>query len=361
VFDARWPAVPARDDDSGTPNVHAVFALQSIDIGVTGDAGALGPDSSAPLASFGFDLDNVRTCPGPPSCQQTAGTKRVCDDDAGRDHIALQLFRDLGMSAAMGSNTANAAMQSGEFGILLDVSGYNGQANDRQVTVALYVSNGVGTLLDGGTGMTAKHDGNDKWTVDPAYLLNGSGLLGLDCENNTSCRPEYFDDNAYVNNGVLVASPPQVVPLTFGYRANIGGALMKLNNIVISGTLEAVELPNGGGVGWSLQNGTIAGRWQTSQLLSNMATIPDPLVAGAFICGDSGSGLYPLFKPVICSLQDIASSQSNDNKGLNCDALSMGFGFEAEAARLGIVYGVAPPASGCQSGDSGVLFFDTCP
>jgi hypothetical protein len=354
----RWPPYAAQDDDSGTPGLSAVFAMQSIDIGVGPDAGPIGPDASTPLAPFGFDLDNTCTCPDLPSCQQAAGTKEICDDKEGRDHIGLQLFRDLGTSAQNGSQQANQAMQAGQFGMLLQITGYNGQANDRQVSVALYVSNGINGVQDGGV-PTALHNGADRWTVDPAYLLNGNTLNGsTDCDlGNAACQPAYADSNAYVTDGVFVANLA-AVPLTFGYRANIGGALMKLNDVYIVGRLSSVMLP-GTGAGWRIDDGSISGRWRTSDLLANMATIPDPLIDGGYVCGNDI--LYQYFKPVICALQDITSNPGADHTTplANCDALSMALAFEAEPARLGPVYGVPPASAGCA--DAGVAFTDNCP
>ncbi len=356
---ARWPSPPAQDDPSQTPDTPVVVAMQSIDIGVGPDAGPLGVDSSAPLPPFGYDLDKTCTCPGATTCKQAPGTTKICDDDAGRDHIALQLFRDLAPSSQAGSLQANQAMQAGQFGILLQITGYNQRANDTQVSVRLYASNGIDGIQDGGT-PSPNHDGNDKWTVDPAYLVQGQLLGNIDCETNSSaCTPEFVDDHAYVSGGVLVAHLSSA-PLTFGYRANLGGALMMLTDAVIVGTLRQVTL-FGSFQGWSIADGSISGRWQTSQLLSNLATIPNPLLDGSFVCGTDplGAPVYRYFKPLICGLQDIASSERNDNKGVPCDALSMGFAFQAEPARLGSVYRVDQPPAGCV-GSGGAQWQDDC-
>jgi hypothetical protein len=122
-----------------------------------------------------------------------------------------------------------------------------------------------------------------------------------------------------------------------------------------------VQTPlKGGGLGWAIQNGSVAGRWETSQLLGNLSTIPDPKEPdGSYFCGDDP--YYKVFKTGICDLQDISADESNDNVvGAQCNALSMAFGFNAEPARLGQVYGVSPAPSGCVD-DAGTTWHDTCP
>lgn len=361
---AKPPPRPSGDEAGfGGQDYSPVFAMRTIDIGAGPDAGPISLDASTPLPPFGFDLDGVNTCHcgGAPSCVQPAGTKEICDDDAGRDHIALQLFRALGPSARMGSEQANLAMQSGQFGILLKMEGYNGGQNDQQVTVSLYVSNGIVGVQDGGV-VTPGHDGVDRWTVDPSYLKKTQNMTpvpaGTDCSTTQDCQPAYADPNAYVSGGKLVANMGQV-PLTFGYRANIGGALMVLDSVIISGTIREVSIAGGTNIGFRIDDGSISGRWQTGQLLANMATIPDPFVDGSFFCGTDP--LYPAVKNIICSLQDIDHDRSGDNTGnAPCDALSMGFAFTAEPVHLGTVYpGPTMITSGCTD-EAGTPWHDQC-
>lgn len=348
---ATYPIRPTADDPSTTQNVPVVAAMEALDVGL-GDGGPISPN--APLPPLGWDLDGVCTCPDPPSCMQAHGPPN-CDDDAGRDHTGLELFRRLGPSAQMSNAAANQALQIGEYGLVVQITAYNGQRNDRQVSVALYASSGVLSTVDGGVPQL-QHDGSDKWTVDPRYLSAGQQLIGIDCDNgNSMCSPAYVDDNAYVADSVLVASLGEV-PITFGGRANLGGAVMDLSETILVGTLTSATL-SGNGTGWAIENGSISGRWGSAKLLSNMATIPDPLSeAGAFLCGPDVP--YQALKPYICSLQDIAANSSLDRTGAPCDAISMAFGFRAEPARLGVVTPLPATPAGCA--DGGVPFRDTC-
>jgi hypothetical protein len=361
---AKWPPPPARDDPGSGTDYSGFVAMQTVDVGASADAAVVVSDSSAPLPPIGFDLDNDCTCCNAaaggacPTRGSCVGSSVTCDDDAGRDHVALNIFRVLPNANA----AASAGMQAGQYSILLQISAYNGTLNDTNVTVALYVSNGLVGIQDGGT-VSPRHDGTDLWTVDTHYLATtqtGETIAdGTQCSGTNACQPIYVDDGAYVANGVLVSRPSATLPLTFGYRANIGGALMKLNDAIISGTLKPIQAAGGQKV-WGITNGSISGRWESAQLLGNLATLPTPNVDGSYLCGTDpqAASLYRYVKVYICSLQDIARVQSSDNTMATCDALSMSLGFTAEPARLGTVYSVSPPPSGCQT-EAG-LWSDTC-
>jgi hypothetical protein len=354
------PLPPAENDPSNTPALTVVLAMQSIDVGVgVGLDGGLMPadggliPSTAPQPHLGYDLDRVCTCCGAaPSCNQPDGSKENCDDDVGRDNTGIKLFRSLGSTAQAGNLDVNQAMYGGLYGIVLEISDYNGQPNDQQVTVSVFASNGI--ALAGGAG--PRHDGTDPWTLDPRYLYNGGPPVGTSCYQNSACNATYSDPFAYVSCGVLVANPT-VVPFTFGGRAAFGGAVMNLRQPYIVGNLVQTTVM-GGNLGWAITNGSVTGRWQSEDLLSNMATIPDPTTdAGMFLCGNDP--LYMPLKSIICGLQDIVSVASEDNTGKSCDSISMAFGFTAAQAVLGVVAPIPPTPSGCGT-DAG-SFTDTCP
>jgi hypothetical protein len=350
---AYVPARPTGVEGSTGPGPYSnIAAMQSIDLGL-GDGGAV-PDGALP--PFGWDLDNDITCPGMPSCEQMPGTKENCDDQAGRDHTGLYLFRELGLTAKVGVAAVNQAMQAGEYGLLVGLSQYNGTMDDDRVTVSLYFSSGVLGTGDGG-GVVLNHDGNDRWTVDPRSL-QGAPTAGVDCSNGaTVCQPNFVDDNAYVTDGTLVSTGLGEIPITFGGRANIGGAVMDLNETILVGTLQ-MRSRAGGGVSWAIVGGSISGRWGSAKLLTNMATIPDPTSdSGAFLCGNDPAYLY-LKNHVICALQDIPVNPMNDNTGAPCDAISMAFAFTAEPALLGTVSPLPATPSGCSQGST--PFNDSC-
>ncbi len=336
------PGRPTVADDGGDgPDIQPVVAaLRTIDIGVSGDIDAAVPP-------FGFDLDNDCTCPGPTSCAtalEPAGT--FCDDEGGRDNMDIQLFRGLPGVASTGTAQINQGLTAGQYGLLFVITHYNGTANDSQVTVDFYVSNGLNRSPDGGI-PTPLFNGNDYWTIDPNSLTGG--------------QPVFSDGIAYVSNSVLVANLAQL-PVVFGDRSFLGGATMQLSDAVVVGQLQLVS-PDGGDLRLGLSSGTIAGRWPTSKILGTLATIPGPQ-EGGFLCGTDPSFTnkydYNVFKNVVCGSADITQLSGNDNKMplAPCDAISVGMQFTAAPAQLGDVLAVPAAPAGC--GDAGNPWSDNC-
>jgi hypothetical protein len=317
-------------------NIMVVAALRTIDIGVSGS-----PDAGIP--PFGYDLDTVCTCPGPPSCVQQKNAPETCDDDAGRDNTDIQLFRDLSGPASAGTNEIDQGLTAGQFGLLVVITNYNGQSDDPAVTVDFYVSNGVNRSADGGI-PAPNFDGNDHWTIDPGSIVGGQ----------PGGPPVYSDPAAYVTGGSLVAHLSQL-PIAFGNRSFLGGARMQLYEAVIVGSLKAEIVGDSGALRFALQSGTIAGRWPTSYILTTLASIPQQ--GGGYLCGNDSLD-YQIIKAVVCSAADISSLSNLDNMNAPCDAISVGMQFTAAPAQLGDVLMVNPAPAGCQ--DSGIPWTDQC-
>jgi len=349
---------PGHPDGGATAGgtLQVVAAFKTIDIGLTADA-------SAPRPSFGYDLDGVCTCPGPPSCVQVHGdgAPTTCDDDAGGntgiDNTDIDLFRALPVAASVGTAQIDDGLQSGQYSLLLVIDGYNGMANDDKVTVSYYVSNGVNRTADGGI-PTPTFTGGDLWTIDPDSLQDKPQDPASipSCAHNPQCGSVFSDEAAYVSNYVVVARFNQLT-VAFGDRSFLGGATMALSTAVIVGQLQPVPLQQGG-FGYDLVGGTIAGRWPTKALLQTLATIPDSLDDGGFLCGH-GNLYYEIIKATVCGAADISQNQANDNTNAACDAVSVGMTFTAGPAQLGAVLAVPPAPAGCADGV--VPFTDNCP
>jgi hypothetical protein len=346
----------ASDVDGGSFEVIAAF--KTIDIGLTADA-------SAPRPPYGYDLDNVCTCPGPPSCVQEPGAMTTCDDDAGGntgiDNTDIELFRGLGGAASTGTAQIDDGLQTGQYGLLLAIDDYNGQLDDPNVIVSFYVSNGVNrNPLDGGVTPPDFTSGDDLWTVDPNSLTvkpqDAGAVPSCAHLSQSTCQSIYSDDQAYVSGGFVVAHFNQLM-VAFGDRSFLGGATMQLSSAILVGQLVAVQLPTSG-FSYKLTSGTIAGRWPTKALLQTLATIPDTTTEGGFLCGE---GLeYDIIKRVVCQIADISQNPANDNMNAACDAVSVGMTFSAGPAQLGAVFAVPPAPAGCTT-DAGFPFTDTCP
>lgn len=331
---ATWPARPLADDDSGTQDIEIDMALSYLDFG-TGDGG------TAPLEVIGYDLDGVCTCPGNDSCIPFAEAGTQCDEEGGIDDSAGKLLIEFSGPMNFWDQTyINQRIASGEFGAFVRIQNYNGQANDRQVSIALFTSNGTqGAGTDAGY-QPAKFDGTDVWTLDPTSLLGGT---------ITDAGPTpiiAYDLNAYVSNYTVVGNISDM-PLAIGSATGQGLVTIELTGAHVIMNLK----PFGGGLFQG--TGVAQGRWETRKLLTSLQVLNDPFQPDAALCG--ADPIYQLLKTRICNFQDITSSVTDDNKGAPCDAVSLSFGFNAVPAHWGSVF--AKPDSG---GGCGPTYTDQC-
>ncbi len=306
------PGKPAANDPADGGDQGFVVALHTVDFGF-GDAGA-----SSDLR-IGYDLDKVYTCcdAGPESCKAATTGSTHCDDPMGRDNSGAHLIGTLAAvdPSQFNTGTISERIANGTYSILLQVLHYNGQANDDQVTVALYGSLGVES--DAG----ARWDGTDSWSIDDAFVVEADA---------TPLLPNHIDGNAYVTDGTLVSHVN--FPISLG-NSSTTTFTISLTAGVITGQI--VPAPGGS---FALAGGTIAGRWNVAQLLQSLQTV---VVGTTPLCPGMGSNVYSFVKGEICQYADIMTDPMADLKGSTCDALSLGVGFTADPALLG---GVQPSA-----------------
>jgi hypothetical protein len=296
----RWPDPPTSDDS--TNEVEISFAIDSIAVGSLGSGLVPGRKSN------GFDLDGVCTCPGPPSCAPPKGADPACDTDGGVDHAGTTLLDDFISSAGVGES-ASAGVANGETGFLFKLSKYNGAKNDTKVVFAIFPS--PGTEIDGTTGKESKprHDGTDQWRVSKEALVGGAGPPFI---------PLFVDTSAYVSNGVLVARADFPLPL--------GNLLMRMTGAYVVADIVPA------GSSFRLDNGRLVGRWPTSELLTSLDVLKDPLDETKGLCGTSR--LYGELKARICASPDLVTDPSLDRKDAPCNALGMLVLFTAEPVIL---------------------------
>lgn len=317
---SRWPDRPTADDGPG--DIEIINALTTFGTEADPDAG--------PATVRGYDLDGVCTCPEAESCKTRAGARTQCDEPGGVDNAGGQLLTTVAALVDTKAN-ANQRLRSGDYGFVIRVRGYNGGANDPQVEVAVFMSNGADGIQDGGIPPRPNYDGNDLWTIDPKSLAGGTGPPYV---------PKFVDAKAYVTNHVLVATAD--FPLRLGPRMSVD-----LVGSVITGTLTKDA------VGYRIDDGIIAGRVEARSLLTNLAPISDPFIVGGFLCGDSVT--YKDVKTKVCETTDIVSDLKQDNTGAPCDAMAISAHFTSSTARMGTVFGLPDPATPC-----GAAWVDDC-
>lgn len=316
------PSAPV--DAPGGGDISVVFALRSLDFGI---------DGGAPV---GLNLDGRCTCPGLGSCRPP-GTP-PCDQERGIDNGSRDLLARVFTLGVLDQSMINTALQQGEFGVLVQIDGWNGQPNDSQVRLQVLASQGFDKEALPGRSQPV-FDGNDTWSVDEESVLS-----------SVDGGPPYVsvarDPDAFVAGGALVGllSFPIVVGSSFGQQVRID-----VNDGRVFASIRADKGVGDAGVQYSLR-GTLAGRWPATALLTSLASL-DAL--GTPLCGDSG--VYQEVKKLVCERLDIPAKRSNDDLGQTCSAISLGATFVAVNAKLGHRK-PKPDGGGC-----GPNWSDTCP
>ena len=305
---ARWPAAPTTED--GTEEKTFDVAVRRIDL-----------DVDPPAPPTGFDLDGVCTCPGPSACVRRFGALDAgdggvhCDDPGGRDiTLNRDVFKVITQSPGFSPELLNSKLESGRYGIIAEVSGYNGGKNDRTVQVAVYMSSGVSG--DAGPAW----DGGDPWDLDPTSVKSGDAMPYV---------PAFVDTTAYVTDGVLVASKLAGMKLTLG----VGSGSIELDLGQAIFTAQVVPM----GSSYALREGTIAGRWTVANILRAIAPLSAPVLPGGPpLCSATARPVYNYAKTTICGAADLSQNADRDlDRGADCDALSFGMRFFAEPATKG--------------------------
>jgi hypothetical protein len=295
---ARWPDRPAADDPAGA-DVELTFASSSVDIG----GGA--------SATVGYDLDGFCTCPGPSSCTPP-GAKPPCDGDGGADNGGGAILSQ-SLPLLAGAGSADDVIRAGLNGFLVVLQRYNGTANDTDVIVSIFPSNGTEPADGSATPTTPRHDGSDRWTVDPDALTAPAGAATLPVS-------KLVDPHGYVRDDVVVA------------RMNV---LMRLGDVAfdLRGGVVTAQIVREGPARRLVQ-GVVAGRWPTARLLTSLDAVPDPFDDKSGLCGTDS--LYATIKSQVCAAPDVAADPSGDGTTAACDAVAVTIGFSAEPAVVGV-------------------------
>lgn len=277
-------------------------ALRSIDIG---EAGA---------AITGLDLDKTCTCHfgQESSCiLPDYADEDHCDDAQGRDNGIAKVFATIQVflgPETFGSAYYSSRAEEGRWSLLVRVFDYNGEPNDAQVSVAIYTTKWNDAVLP-----KPAWDGNDVWPVSADSLADGVTLE----------LPKYTDTKAYVTDGVLVGTLPEVHINLSGNNGSVG---LRLTAGTVLGKLEEV---NGR---FKISEGMVAARWKAADVFKIISSIT---AGDTPLCAD-GSFTYEQFKELVCGHIDIASTLGGSTT--ECDALSFGMAFATEPVLLGSPY-----------------------
>jgi hypothetical protein len=328
---AEPPLGPDHTDPGS--EIEIVVAVRSIDFGEDF------VEENGP--GVGYDLDAKCTCHGDqPSCTAVGSAPEECDGTNGRDNAVARLFANLSTYEPDSFNSQSHSMDAdmGNWTLLIRVTGYNGGANDEEVTVSLYPSPGLDHTPCAGD-LVPLWDGSDRWPVEAYALGQGAGgqmstggAGGAGVGGAGGCDPDglgydlnlprYVSELAYVTEHTLVANLPEA-----GIALSDSGGTVFLLRLVggfISAALESTA------DGWFMHDGLLTGRWATADFFAALSRVS---IQDEPICRDSQ--IYGPLKGIVCNYVDIHAQISAP--AAPCDAMSFGMGFEAEPAQLGAV------------------------
>lgn len=287
------PGPPSAGDRQGG----LAFVARSLVLGVA---------SGSPAQGRGYDLDGVCSCgPGapPPSCTtRDAAAAVVCDGEGGLDNAAAGVFDLAATRGADVAGVAASAIARGETSLLVEMTDYAGDDDDRTVQVVLYVS--VGPKNNGAAPTFLP---NEVWRLDKTRSL----------DNATQPRP-LARALGFVRGRVVVVSFDRVtIPIDAERQID-------LRSVALTAQIAAD--------GATLANGVITGRWAQSEALRTFANLRIGTDGGAPVrlCDDKAS--LEVIRARVCESRDLTSVREGDRSGAACDALSVAVGFEAVKA-----------------------------
>jgi hypothetical protein len=287
----RWPERPATPDLAPEPT--RAYALTALQFAANEADGGVSD----------YDLNQRCVCPGgvrgQGTCAREAGV--FCDDPrTGADNQLAALFRNFtkfdDQASFLRDTEVIASIASGNFNLLVRIDDYNGTADDPQVTVALY--NALRVDRDGGAPMDGSTEAgppiptfapDERWVVERKSLKPAP-----------SVAPLFFDSNAYVANGVLVALFPEF---------ELGAMLKRIGRFRFRSTDVRVILTLPGDR-TKPARGSLTGRISTREVLQ---------IGGRVGWCPGGLEFVPLVD--ICRTADL-NSQGDDKGAAPCDAIS---------------------------------------
>jgi len=348
------PPLPAVDDDPNTSIAPFYIALRTVTL--------TAPVGAAPL---GFDLDGVCTCDRRPGAASDGGQSCVgstaCDGDGGIDNEVATFATGLG--AAFDIDKAaniNGRIQTGEQTSIVVISKYNGRANDREVAIGLFTSEGIPDTLPAGcpdAGPVVPDSGHfppgwcgkDKWTVSTSSVAQ----IGTQFTPNSVGL-------GYVTNYQFVVRLSGTISVPFaGYRLSLGSPVSSGRLMPLDANLQPLSTTGGGPpkeqiAFWRLDDGILGGRVPVSEMLAAIGTINTPGAPGGTHLCDTPL-LFQQVKAEICPRLDVNVTQNLDlTAGAACNAVSSAIGVTGFSVEVqGFVTPLAPNNSCYPDEDGG--------
>lgn len=327
---------------------------RSLDTGATADGGQ--PDgSSEPWRTFGFDLDGV--CTRADACGASAGAGEFADEQPAvscrpggvqlpvdgelcRDNSFARLqpvagaSEDIGGVFGLREEIFNCELWRGSYNIITRLSGYNGRADDEQVRVDFYTSSGLERQPPWTCPRDDFRDRHPLWRASSEWEIVRSSVQEESGDADTLPPSRTYDEDAFVRDGYLVARLPDDAPYRLGSRnAAYPGWAMTIQKGYWVARIRQREDQT-----WKLTDGLVAGRLEKESVLRSFRQLG--------LCPDGDTQyFYDVVADYLDDNADLLASGEVDPEA-ECDALSVGFAFEATQTSVGSVE-EAPPLVDC--------------
>lgn len=311
-----------------------------------------GTASNEAWTGFGLDLDGICTnsasCPdvqGQVACQSLA-PQIPFDGELCRDNIfgSLQPIAaqvpEIGETFGISEDVFNCELWHGTYNIVIRVSGYNGQANDSQVRVDFYISDGLEVPEPWQCPVEDFADTYPVWRTSIPWRIDESTLTGPVEEPGTLPDSTIADAEAYVRHGYLVAHPPDGALLRLAghgdpYR---GFPLVVQKGLWVGHLLKAQDGT------WTIRDGLSVGRIKTEDLIGGFRQV-------GFCPGAGLDAFYDSMVSYVNENADVLASGENDVE-VACDALSLAIAFEAKQLTPGAAVPIDPLIECCPPGNT---------
>jgi hypothetical protein len=317
---------PVRPDDlpRATDSVDFTVVIDQLEFGDEA------PDAG-PVRPVGYDLDGLCTGEdGPPSCKPYPWLHSDHRDGPdGRDDAIGDLFiaqkRVFGLSL-IGTTEENEGINAGRAAPpgVLRVRGFSGLASDDHVTVELFQAASFDfadpPLPPGAVPRRPVFDPSDHWPIVRSTLQSESPV-----ESNQR------DEDAFVLDNTLVA--------------HFDALLLPMHDIYV----EVLKVTFAGHLhyspdsGWTVRDGTLAGKIRTDFLLG-FVPLATRSAVNVSLCTDDALN-YEMTKKILCQSADLPETEGDPRSP--CAFASLGMNFESSPASLGAIVDVAPLESPC--------------
>jgi hypothetical protein len=278
---------------------------------------------------LGFDLDGL--CTNSDTCDHTdeqfsCNPKAAMSADGNycRDNTFGLLeqqtvsVNDLGKTFGLSNDTFNCALCRGDYNFVFRLTGWNGQDNDDNVRVDIYPSPGLETQT--ATWQCDLNDTSGAWKANGCWTQADKFTIQTGTyEGSITGKPLpnalLNDPTAYVRDGYVVAELPENTLFWFPGKSAAWAYPLKLQKGLVVGKLTKV------GEVYHLEDGTIAGRARNTDLIQGFKDLG--------LCEENS--LWPVLTTQLGLNSDVLWNGTNAEE-VNCDAVSVGIGFEAEQA-----------------------------